>query len=155
MRTTEPAFTVHGTDWASHAVELYAVRRRVFVEEQGVPEALEQDEFDPLCWHVLARDEQHRPIGTGRLLPDGQVGRLAVLKPWRGRGVGRALMGYLLALARQHGFTVLELHAQVQAQAFYAGFGFAATGEVFMEAGLPHRIMRLTLPATTFSEERP
>lgn len=156
MKTTDPAppFTVQGADWSRDAGELYAVRYQVFVVEQGVPEALEQDEFDPVCWHVLARGQDNQAIGTGRLLPDGRVGRLAVLKHWRGRGVGRALLDYLLQRARQQGFSRIELHAQVQAQAFYAEFGFVATGEIFMEAGIPHRTMRRTLPVTTLSEDR-
>lgn len=155
MKMTKPTFTVYVTDWATHAAELYAVRRQVFIEEQNVPEELEQDEFDPGCWHVLAQDMRSQPIGTGRLLPDGHLGRLAVLKPWRGHGVGRALMDCLLTLARQHRFSVLELNSQVRVEAFYAEFGFIATGGIFMEAGIPHRTMRLVLPFSTYPEDRP
>jgi predicted GNAT family N-acyltransferase len=146
MKTIEPAFTVIVTEWQIHAAALYAVRRQVFVQEQNVPEALEQDALDPVSQHVLALDHLNRPIGTGRLLPDGHIGRLAVLRPWRGHGVGKALMQRLLTLAAQQRLTVIELHAQVQALDFYAGLGFQVEGEEFMEAGIPHRTMRLTLP---------
>jgi len=146
MRTSEQAFTVIVTDWKTHAAALYAVRREVFIEEQQVPEDLEQDAFDPVSQHVLALDRQACPIGTGRLLPDGHLGRLAVLQAWRGCGIGKALMQRLLALASEQCFPVIELHAQVQALDFYAGLGFQVEGEEFMEAGIPHRTMRLRLP---------
>ncbi|MEE4378311.1 MAG: GNAT family N-acetyltransferase [Candidatus Competibacteraceae bacterium] len=142
----EQNYTVIVTDWQTHAPALYAVRRQVFVEEQQVPEELEQDALDPRSQHVLALDRQERPIGTGRLLTDGHIGRLAVLQAWRGCGVGKALMQRLLTLASQQRFPVIELHAQVQALDFYAGLGFQVEGEEFMEAGIPHRTMRLTLP---------
>ncbi len=131
--------------WAGQGPELYQVRRRVFVEEQGVPESLEQDEHDTSCWHVLARDREGHPIGTGRLLQDGHLGRLAVLTTWRGRGVGKALMNRLLELARQQGLQEIVLKAQLQALAFYTKLGFQVAGESFLEAGIPHRSMRLRL----------
>ncbi|NJN47367.1 MAG: GNAT family N-acetyltransferase [Candidatus Competibacteraceae bacterium] len=146
MRTVEQPFTVIVTNWETHAAALYAVRRQVFVEEQQVPEDLEQDDFDPVSQHVLALDQRDRPIGTGRLLPDGHIGRLAVLQSWRGFGIGKALMQRLLTLASQQRFPAIELHAQVQALDFYAGLGFQVEGGEFMEAGIPHRTMRLTLP---------
>ncbi|HMZ77178.1 MAG TPA: GNAT family N-acetyltransferase, partial [Rhodocyclaceae bacterium] len=77
----------------------------------------------------------------GRLLPDGHVGRMAVLPAWRGRGVGRAVLTALMAEARRRGLSRLVLHAQTHAEGFYAGFGFVAEGEVFDDAGLPHRTM--------------
>ncbi|MDQ2695459.1 MAG: GNAT family N-acetyltransferase [Pseudomonadota bacterium] len=121
------------------------MRREVFIEEQGVPEALEQDAHDAGCWHALARDHQGHAIGTGRLLADGHIGRLAVRRPWRGRGVGRTIMQRLVELARRQGFAEVELNAQTHALAFYEGLGFRAEGEVFMEAGIPHRRMRRRL----------
>jgi predicted GNAT family N-acyltransferase len=118
------------------------VREAVFVAEQGVPLALEWDEHDAVSLHVIARDNQGVVIGTGRLLPDGHIGRLAVLARWRGQDVGRALMERLIneASKRQHQF--LLLHAQVQALGFYEKLGFVVEGGVFMEAGIPHRLMR-------------
>ncbi len=113
--------------------------------EQNVPVALERDEHDPVCDHLLAQDRRGRGIGTGRLLADGHIGRLAVLAPWRGRGVGRALMLQLMERARRRGFGHVELSAQTHALAFYQSLGFVAEGEVYQEAGLPHRHMVATL----------
>lgn len=138
-------FTLQLAAWATHGDELYAVRHAVFVAEQGVPEELEQDEHDALCLHMLARDVAGRAIGTGRLLADGHIGRVAVLPAWRGRGVGAALMERLIALARQRGFRQVRLNAQTSALAFYEKLGFSAEGEDFIDAGIPHRRMTLIL----------
>ena len=81
------------------------------------------------------------PIATGRLLPDGHLGRFAVLAPWRGRGIGRAVMDSLLDEAESRKVACLMLHAQIQAEGFYRSFGFCADGDVFLEAGIPHRLM--------------
>lgn len=118
------------------------VREAVFVAEQGVPLALEWDEFDAVSLHVVARDSQDVVIGTGRLLPDGHIGRLAVLANWRGKDVGRALMERLIEEAAKKQLHPLLLHAQVQALGFYEKLGFVAEGPTFMEAGIPHRLMR-------------
>lgn len=144
MKTTEP-FTLAQADWATHADELYTIRRIVFVEEQKVPEELERDEFDPVSRHVIARDAAGHGIGTGRLLPDGHIGRLAVLQEWRGHGVGLALMASLIELAREQGFTEVVLNAQTYVLDFYRQLGFVEEGEEFFEAGLPHLIMRRRL----------
>ena len=141
------AFSVDTVQWPARAVELRAIRRAVFVVEQHVPEDAEWDGFDAVSRHVLALADgvPPVPIGTGRLLPDGHIGRMAVLKSWRGRGVGRALLAALLALARQLQFEKVVLHAQTHAIPFYEKQGFTAHGPEFMEAGIAHRVMRLTL----------
>ena len=130
--------------WQARAAELQAVRRAVFVVEQHVPEEEEWDVNDALSQHVLALGDGV-PVGTGRLLPDGHIGRMAVLEPWRGRGVGRAMLTLLLELARQAGFAEAVLHAQTHAISFYEKQGFMVSGPQFMEAGIPHRVMRLRL----------
>jgi predicted GNAT family N-acyltransferase len=145
MNTVEPEYSLEAATWETHGSELYRIRWLVFVEEQGVPEELEQDEFDAACWHVLARDSAGQPIATGRLRQDGRLGRLAVLKPWRGRGVGKALVMWLLALARQKELDTVQLHAQTQASDFYEGLGFRVAGAPFIEAGIPHCKMLLRL----------
>lgn len=145
---TEPAFTVEAVTWAEQGAELYAIRRAVFVVEQGVPEAMELDEADPVCWHVVARAPTGQAIGTGRLLASGRLGRLAVLPAWRGHGVGQAMLHRLLNLARQQRLTEIVLHAQIQALPFYAKLGFHAESDEFLEAGLLHCRMRRRLPAT-------
>ena len=135
-------------DWTHDGDALRAIRRTVFVIEQGVPEALEWDDVDPLCAHALAFDGEGNPIGCGRLLPDGHVGRVAVLAPWRGRGVGAALLLLLVELARDNGHRRAMLNAQKDAVPFYARYGFIVTGDEFEEAGIAHRIMERTLEIT-------
>jgi predicted GNAT family N-acyltransferase len=135
-----PPISVRAADWNDDRAALRSVREQVFVHEQAVPIELEWDEFDPLCLHVLA-EAAGQAIGTGRLLPDGHIGRMAVLKSWRGRGVGSALLDALLRLARDRGIARVRLNAQSGAVAFYRRHGFAAEGEEFIEAGITHRSM--------------
>lgn len=136
---------VEAGDWSALGSEAMPIRHTVFVLEQGVPEALEHDEHDAVCLHVLARDASGRAVGTGRLLPDGHIGRLAVLAEARGSGVGHALMLRLLAAASERGHVTAALNAQVDAVPFYARLGFVAEGEVFMEAGIAHLAMSKAL----------
>jgi predicted GNAT family N-acyltransferase len=140
------SFLVKPADWVMDGPVLRAIRTEVFVDEQQVPADLEWDAEDEQAWHVLAITPDGAIVGTGRLLRDGRIGRMAVLKPWRGKGVGAALLAELLRLARAAGMHDLVLHAQTHAIGFYARFGFAAEGETFMEAGIPHRTMRRRAP---------
>ena len=132
--------SVRAADWNVDRAALRAVREQVFVREQAVPIELEWDEFDPLCQHVVA-EAASQVIGTGRLLPDGHIGRMAVLESWRGQGVGSALLEALLQIARNRGIGRVRLHAQSRAVTFYLRHGFVAEGEEFIEAGIPHRTM--------------
>jgi predicted GNAT family N-acyltransferase len=132
------SFRIRRADWHRDLPRLRAVREAVFVAEQKVPPELEWDEFDPTSLHVLAESEQGAPIGTGRLLPDGHVGRMAVLRAWRGQGVGDAMLTHLVAAAREAGMTELVLNAQTHAVEFYRRHGFGTDGEPFVEAGIPH-----------------
>jgi predicted GNAT family N-acyltransferase len=138
-------FSVRRADWQHDAAALGAVRRAVFVEEQRVPEWLEWDGLDVRCLHVLAAAPDGAAIGTGRLVPDGHIGRMAVLKAWRGRGVGGALLAELIAAARAANHAHARLNAQTHALGFYARFGFMVEGPEFDEAGIPHRAMVLAL----------
>ncbi len=131
--------------WDSLREHARAVRSAVFVVEQGVPVELEWDEFDAVSWHAVAYDAVGNPVGTGRLLPDGHIGRMAVLKSSRGAGVGRAILEGLMTKAAALGYGDLILNSQTVAMPFYARFGFLPEGEEFMEAGIPHRVMRRTL----------
>jgi predicted GNAT family N-acyltransferase len=135
-----PLVSVRAADWNVDRAALRAVREQVFVREQAVPIELEWDEFDPLCRHVVA-EAASRVIGTGRLLPDGHIGRMAVLESWRGQGVGSALLEALMRIARNRGIRRVRLNAQSRAVAFYLRHGFVAEGEDFVEAGIPHRSM--------------
>lgn len=138
-------FRLRGVDWPAAGDRLLAVRRAVFVEEQGVPEALEHDAHDAVSYHVLAEDRQGQPIGTGRLLPDGHIGRLAVLPLWRGRGVGSAMLEHLIGEAARRGLREVVLNAQIQALMFYLRAGFEISSDEFIEAGILHRHMRKPL----------
>jgi len=138
---SEPAFTIREAIWPDDRRLLRQVREPVFVEEQGVPLEMEWDDDDVMAYHLIALDRQLRPIGTARLLGSGQIGRMAVLPEWRRRGVGRALLSRLLEQAEAVGPPKLFLHAQTEAEGFYAKAGFTPVGKVFLEADIPHRKM--------------
>jgi len=142
------AFRVEQVAWADAQHQLRAVRFEVFVKEQGVPEALEWDGLDSDCQHVLAQDVQGVAIATGRLLPDGHIGRMAVLGNWRRSGVGTAVLAELIRIASARGHALVVLHAQSYVTQFYARMGFVVTSAEFMEAGIPHVEMRMQLPAS-------
>lgn len=136
------SYQIIATDWETSRGHLLSVRKAVFVIEQGVPEEIEEDEDDPRSAHFLARDGAGEPVGTARLLPEGRIGRVAVLREWRSRGVGRALMQAAMAAWGERGGGSLRLHAQSHSIPFYASLGFLAEGPEFDEAGIPHREMR-------------
>ncbi len=158
-------FRVAEADYGLDFDALRAVRESVFIREQGVPAALELDDADARCVHVVARDAEGNPIGTGRLVPpeastagDGhgadpglpaaRIGRMAVLAGWRGRGVGDALLAALLEAARGRGWQRVRLHAQATAIRFYQRHGFLPLGPRFMEAGIEHLTMWRQLDGT-------
>ena len=132
--------------WLDGKEEAYPIRKRVFIDEQGVPEEMELDERDPLAQHALAYLNSEC-IGTARLvtLPGnlGRIGRMAVLPMHRKQGVGGKLLCALLELSKSQGITKLELHAQLSAIAFYEQYGFIAQGDIYDEAGIAHRDMIL------------
>ena len=138
-------FTVRPAAWPADRAALLAVRTAVFVAEQGVPPDIEADAADATAEHFLACDTAGAPIGTARLLADAHIGRIAVLRDWRGRGVGRALLEAAVARARERAMSAVVLHAQSHAAGFYAGAGFVTHGEPFMEAGIRHVRMVRTL----------
>lgn len=143
--TLDASFRVEPADWNADQADLRHVRTEVFIIGQSIPEAEEWDDLDAVSVHVVARDSDGAPIGTGRLTPDHKIGRMAVLASWRGKHVGDAIMRALIERARQLGWPALELHAQSYAIPFYSRFGFEAYGEEFMECEIPHRMMRLAL----------
>lgn len=134
--------------WQEAEIPAFAVRQKVFIQEQGVPEELELDEFDPEAIHALAIEES-QCIGTGRLVSigglQGQIGRMAVLSDFRNAGVGRAILERLIEHARSVGMMNLILHSQVAAIPFYEKHGFKAQGDIYDEVGIPHRNMILLL----------
>jgi predicted GNAT family N-acyltransferase len=122
----------------------YAIRRRVFIEEQHVPEAIELDSEDARAFHAIALRDG-KPVGCGRYVEHGpgeiKIGRMAALREFRGSGIGRAVLEFLIEVARNRGYTRAILHAQLTAEGFYLKQGFHPEGEVFEEAGIPHRAM--------------
>jgi predicted GNAT family N-acyltransferase len=138
-------FAIRVLSWEDALALARPVREEVFVVEQGVPRELEWDEWDAQSDHAVAVSGRGETVGTARLLPDGRIGRMAVLGPWRGTGVGAALLLTLLERARQLGMERITLHAQTHAAGFYRRFGFRARGEEFFEAGIPHLEMTLDL----------
>lgn len=136
-----PLFTVG--DWSQLKDLASPVRQRVFVQEQGVPQDEEWDEQDRICRHAVIKIGE-TPIATGRLLPDGRIGRMAVLPEYRARGLGRVILRSLIDEANTRGLDNLYLHAQSQAIGFYQKEGFTAEGDEFLECDIAHRKMTLT-----------
>jgi predicted GNAT family N-acyltransferase len=131
-------------DWNDARAAAARIRTTVFVEEQRVPPEIEMDDMDAVSVHALAFVDG-MAVGTGRLLPDGHIGRMAVLREARAQGVGGAILERLVEEARRRGFREAVLSAQTHALAFYRKHGFEAVGEVYEEAGIPHQEMRRTL----------
>ena len=117
------------------------LRTAVFVIEQGVPPELELDEYDAVSQHAIAADQVNTVVATGRLLPDGHIGRMAVAHSERGNGLGTAVLMALIDKARRMGLNRVVLHAQLTARGFYTRNGFTAFGPMFMDAGIEHVAM--------------
>ena len=130
--------TLRFGDWAAMQADAKPIRMEVFVQEQNVPADLEMDDRDAACLHAVAYDAAGTPLGTGRLLPDGHIGRMAVLRSARGAGIGGAILKGLMEKARERGDQKVVLSAQTHAAEFYLAHGFAMAGDVFHEAGIPH-----------------
>jgi predicted GNAT family N-acyltransferase len=130
--------------WEQARAYATPIRFAVFVAEQGVPAGIEMDEMDAKCVHAIAFEGDHA-VATGRLLPDSHIGRMAVLEEFRGKGVGGAVLAKLMEAAKSRGDREVLLSAQVHAVPFYEAYGFEVFGEVYEEAGIPHRDMRRDL----------
>ena len=131
-------FSLRYATWADDHASLSAIRAQVFIVEQHVPAELEWDGNDNGCLHVLALNREGEPIGCGRLLFEGSIGRMAVLKDWRRKGVGSALLQALVSKAHAFQLDRVYLHAQTHVVPFYERHGFERVGEEFIEAGIPH-----------------
>jgi len=142
MTLTE--LTIRITDWQKDSTALSDIRRRVFIEEQAVPEDMEWDEHDLSSSHFLVSDG-NKPIACARLKSDGQIGRMAVLPPYRSKGIGTILLLFIINSARESGHSELTLHAQVTAIIFYQKQGFSCNTEIFYDANIPHRGMFLKI----------
>ena len=131
-------------DYEPYTDDICAIRYEVFVDEQNVPEELEIDRLDGEAKHVLTFVDEV-PIGTGRILSDGHVGRVAVLKNFRGLGIGKSIMKELIKCAQDLSLEKVWLSSQWHAHSFYLDLGFVCVGEIYKEAGIDHIKMFKTL----------
>ena len=144
--------TIETRPWSEARDAAYAIRYAVFVEEQGIPAELEIDDYDPIAEHALAYVD-NQCVATARIYLDEQdpskakIGRMAVLREFRGQGIGTALLGESIRAGMMQGANVFELHAQQSAVPFYAKLQFKPDGAIFDEVGIPHQCMRLALGA--------
>jgi len=143
---------IRAVDWTDQREQLLAVRFSVFVDEQGVPAEMEEDEYDSQALHLLATAPSGEPVACARMIHSnnlGHIGRMAVLPEYRRLGLGTRLLRRLLQLADRQGLAQVQLHAQCNAEGFYRKQGFLSFGEVFEEAGIPHRKMIRPHPGKT------
>ena len=124
-------------DYKSNIEDICAIRYEVFVDEQNVPEELEIDGLDGKAKHVLGFVDGV-PIGTGRILDDGHIGRVAVLKDYRGFGIGKLIMKELIKWAQDITLKKVWLSSQWHAHSFYLDLGFVCVGDIYKEAGIDH-----------------
>ncbi|KJG02709.1 GNAT family N-acetyltransferase [Photobacterium angustum] len=120
------------------------VREQVFIKEQQIDPEIEFDGLDTQAVHVLVVDSE-QPLGTGRILADGHIGRIAIMKAARGKGLGVKVVQALVEYAKQQGYPRVDLGAQTHAVDFYRKLGFTPYGEEFMEANIPHQAMEQML----------
>lgn len=147
-------FYIEPADYVKDYDDLRSIRELVFIVEQQIPADVEFDELDRRCHHVLARDLQGRPIGTGRLAMHGNIGRMAVLPEWRRQNVGQSILHALIDQASRLGLTKVTANAQLAALGFYEKYGFSNEGEEFKEAGIPHQPMQLILKSKHLSKPK-
>ena len=140
--TAVPDLEIQIVDWQDRQDTLKAIRKSVFIDEQHVPEKLEWDGRDTECTQFLATLDSV-PVATARLTSEGQIGRMAVLKDFRGKGFGSKLLAAVIEQAKHAGHKQVFLHAQVSVIKFYQQHGFTAYGDVFVDAGIEHRSMKL------------
>ncbi len=139
-------FSVIQVTWQSHQTDLMRIREQVFINEQQVPIALEWDDQDETATHLLAFAidlDSDKAIACARILPDGHIGRMAVLKDFRGLGVGSAVLAHAINLCRVLGVHVINISAQKHALSFYKRVGFVVTSAEYMDAGIAHYNMNL------------
>jgi len=150
---TPPQYEAVPLQTAAEREAVFAIRMTVFVEEQGVPAEEELDAYDVTAAHFLARSVTDPTpsgiVGTARLLDKGhgigKIGRVAVLREYRGKGIGALLMRRIEQDARAAGYTELILEAQCYAIPFYEKLGYIAEGDIFLDCDIEHRLMRKSL----------
>lgn len=136
-------FYIREAEWTTEQAQISAIRQQVFVMEQHVPPELEWDGLDETATHLIAIAENGKPIGCARILIGASIGRMAVLEPWRGQGVGWLLLQTAIGHCRQKGWLHIQVSAQIHAISFYEKAGFQISGDEYMDAGILHRAMTL------------
>jgi len=129
--------------WLDAEKPLRKVRTAVFIDEQHVPINLEWDDLDTTAQHLLAVNDTNEPVACARILNNGSIGRMAVLKEWRGLGVGSALLKRAIEIHQQHGTQNITLSAQMHAIAFYEKAGFEVISQPYLDANIQHVDMQL------------
>ncbi len=130
--------------WQDMENHLRRIRTNVFIDEQNVPEEMEWDEYDKNCTHVIVEINGDY-VATGRLLENGQIGRMAVLQAYRNKGIGSRILEKILSIATSMNMKTVFLNSQVDVVEFYNKFGFVEEGGVFDDAGIPHKKMTKAL----------
>lgn len=147
-----PNYSIVEVDWRD-AAEIARIRTQVFITEQSVTPELEWDGLDETALHLLALDHDNfdkgdhvkTPVGCARIIANGVIGRMAVLKDYRGRGIGRTLLRYAIECCHLRGWHEIKLSAQIHALEFYQREGFTICSEEYLDAGILHRDMKLSL----------
>ncbi|WP_151974603.1 GNAT family N-acetyltransferase [Acinetobacter junii] len=137
-------FRVQSGYWDKLEQDAKFIRKQVFIIEQNIPEEEEWDDQDMISDHFVVYD-QDQPIATARLLQNNSVGRVAVLKAYRGQGIGRMIMLEIIRQAHQQDRKFLQLSSQVHAISFYEKLGFSIQGDAYDECGIPHIKMQLVI----------
>lgn len=135
-------FNIVSADWATLKQDAQHIRELVFIQEQQIDALDEWDAQDPISLHFIVYGDL-RPIATARLLDNNSIGRVAVLKEYRGQGIGKILMLDIIQQAKIQKRETLKLSSQVHAIAFYESLGFKAEGAEYLDCGIPHRDMTL------------
>lgn len=136
---SDKSYSVKLANWTEYRDDIRSIRTQVFIDEQNVPEDLEWDGLDEDAVHVIAINNQSKKaVGTARLLQTGQIGRMAVLKNERNKGIGSNMLKLLIKYAWDNQIVPLFLHAQLSAVDFYRQHGFEETGGIFNDANIPH-----------------
>ena len=136
---------IQTTSFEASKADISSIRDTVFCLEQNIPRDIEWDGEDSECTHVIASHHNGTSIGTGRIKSDGKIGRLAILKDFRGQGIGERVLMSLIDVARDKGLKQVYLHAQIQAESFYRKRGFQKDGDEFIEANIRHVKMVLEI----------
>lgn len=139
------SFYIKEVSWASHESALREIREQVFIVEQAVPLAVEWDAEDSQALHLLAFDKDDRAIACTRILHTGRIGRMGVLKAWRGEGVGLALLNHAILVLKKAHHRQINLSAQTHAIAFYEKAGFKVVSDAYIDVNIWHVDMQLNI----------